>query len=421
MNKKKLILVAIGSIVVVTIALKSIDLSSKAKSSSAASLDMGIPIELGTVVRDNLIESINYVGTIEPKSSTTLSPTLAGAIKQVYVEEGNTVNQGDVLLKIDDSQLMASFETTQKKLETLKTNYYYLENEIREFYKTNPLIKQFDSAQSNYNYLVNEKENYVKLYGEGAISKTTFDKLSQETNTAYLKLEELKAVIQDSYDSLNHQKDLSNKQIDELNASLNELKVKIDDTFIKAPISGVVKMIEGDVGDLAVIGKPIAAIDDNKQLVIKVNVSERDINKISIGSHAVVKINGFNDAIYTAVSKIIPNVNPSTRIGLIELGPFQNEESAMLFSGNSADVKIIVSDTKDTLMISKNSIKKLNGTDRVYVYKDGVVKEVEIITGNTVGENTEVLSGLNEGDKMATTNLSKLYDNAAVYVFKGEK
>jgi hypothetical protein len=50
-----------------------------------------------------------------------------------------------------------------------------------------------------------------------------------------------------------------------------------------------------------------------------------------------------------------------------------------------------------------------------------LVKETEIKTGITVGVSTEVISGLKEGDKIATTNLYKLYENAAVYVFKGEE
>jgi multidrug resistance efflux pump len=250
-------------------------------------------------------------------------------------------------------------------------------NEINDFYETNPLIKQLETAKSNYEFLISEKDNYKSLYEEGAIPKTTYDKLEQETNNAYFKLEELKATIQNSYDKLVHEKDMAAKQTEELNSSINELKVKIDDTIIKSPISGVVKMLEGDVGDLAVIGKPLVAIDDNKQLIVKVNVSERDINRISVGSNALLKINGLENEINTAVSKIVPNVNPNTRIGLIELGPIQNEKSAMIFSGNSAEVEVIVSEAMDKLIIPKNSIKNLNGKDMVYLFEGHWLKKLK--------------------------------------------
>lgn len=421
MNKKKLILIVIFSVIIFATVVKNINTASGSKESAAKESDLGIPIKLETVVKGNLTKAINYVGTIEPKSSTTISPSIAGQIVQVYVEEGSSVKYGDILVKVDDSQLRASLETAQKKLETLNTNYNYLVNEINDFYETNPLLKQLETAESNYEYLKNEKSNYESLYEEGAIPKTTFDKLVQETNNAYLKLEELKATTQNTYDNLVHEKDMASKQMEELNSSINELNVKIQDTVIKAPISGVVKMIEGDVGDLAVVGKPLVAIDDNKELIVKVNVSERDINRIFVGSKGALKISGLEGEINTVVSKIVPNVNPNTRIGLIELGPIQNEKSAMLFSGNSAEVEIIVNEAKDKLIIPKNSIKNLNSKDIVYLYMDGIVKETEITTGITVGESTEVTKGIKEGDKIATTNLSKLYENAAVYVFKGEE
>lgn len=421
MNKKKIIIIAIFSAVILAAVVKNINSVPSSKESVAEESSLGIPVELETVGKGNLTETINYVGTIEPKSSSTISPTIAGQIVQVFVEEGSVVNVGDVLVKIDDSQLKASFETVQLKLETLNTNYNYLANETKDFYETNLLIKQLETAKSNYEFLKSEKNNYKSLYEEGAIPKTTYDKLEQETNNAYFKLEELKATIQNSYDKLVHEKDMAAKQMEELNSSMNELKVKIDDTVIKAPISGVVKMLEGDVGDLAVIGKPLVAIDNNEELIVKVNVSERDINRISVGKNALLKINGLENEISTTVSKIVPNVNPNTRIGLIELGPIKNENSALLFSGNSSEAKIIVSEAKDKLIIPKNSIKNLNGKDIVYLYVEGLVKETEIKTGIIIGENTEVISGLKEGDKIATTNLTKLYENAEVYVFKGEE
>ncbi len=93
----------------------------------------------------------------------------------------------------------------------------------------------------------------------------------------------------------------------------------------------------------------------------------------------------------------------------------------MLFSGNSAEVKIITNEAQDKLIIPKNSIKNLNNKDIVYLYIDGIVKETEIMTGITVGDSTEVINGLKEGDKIAASNLSKIYDNASVYVFKGDE
>ncbi|MBZ2175129.1 efflux RND transporter periplasmic adaptor subunit [Schnuerera sp. xch1] len=425
MNKRKSFIIILASLVIVggIIIFKNIKDTVDSKSVTThteTETDLGIPVKLENVSKGDIVESINYIGTIEPKKSTTISPTIAGQIVEVYVEEGVKVKAGDLLVKIDDSQLDASLKTSQKKLETLKTNYNYLVDKVDEFYDSNPLIKKLENAQSNYEFLKEERDKHEKLYDEGAISKSAYDKIQQETDTARLQFEELEATIDDKYNQLVHEKDMAEKQIEELNSSINELNNKIGDTLIKAPIDGVVKMVEGNVGDLAAVGKPLVAIDNNEEIIVKINVPESDISKMSIGSKALLGMNGVDDEITAEVSKVIPNINPNTRIGMVEIGPIKNEKPDLLFSGNSTNTRIVTNEVKDKLIIPKNSIKKLKGKDVVYLYKDGVVKEVEIETGITVGENTEVVSGLKEGDKIAVTNLSKLLDGAKVYAFKGE-
>lgn len=421
MKNKKYILMAIIAIVLIIVVFKMINSIAAKKSSVSKNNDLGIPIEIESVLKGNMIEELNYVGTVEPNKSATISPTIAGQVVRVFIEEGSVVKRGDILIKIDDSQLVASLETTTKKLETLKTNFNYLSDEINKFYETSPLITQLQSAQTNYDYLKTEKENYKGLFEEGAIPKTTYDKIEQETNSAFLKTEELKAMINNTYDTMVHEKNIAQKQIDEFNSLINELNVKIEDTIIKAPISGVVRMRSVDVGDLAVVGKPVVTIDDIEEFIIKVNISENDIKKISVNSKATIKTNELNYEKETVVNKIIPNVNPNTRIGLIELGPIKNENITSFYSGNSVEVKINVNEAKNKLIIPKKSIKSLNNKDIVYLYNDGIVNEIEITTGIAVGENVEVKAGLKEGDLVAANNLSKLYENALVYVFKGDE
>lgn len=422
MNRKKHIFIVLSvaiAIIVGTLVVKNVKAKVVDKNISVSQTDLGIPIELADVSKGDMIESINYIGTIVSKKSSVVSPAISGQIIEIYVEEGSMVQPGDLLAKLDDTKLVASLDTALKKVETLKTNYDYLYNEVANFYISNSSVKKVDTLTSNYNYLKGESEKYQQLYTEGAVSKTVYDKIKQETDTAYFQLEELKATVDDAYRKLTHEKDMTEKQLEEVNASINELNIKIEDTLVKSPIQGVVKKIYNDEGDLAVTGKPFADIDDNDEILIKVNISESDLNKISIGNKAVLKVKESNKEIVSEVSKIIPNVNPNTRVGVIEIGPIKTSEELKLVSGNSADVSIITNEARDRIIIPKNAIKNLGGENIVYLYQEEIVKEIKITTGLIVGENTEVVEGLKEGDKIAIKNLSKLYDNVKVYVFKG--
>ncbi len=381
--------------------------------------DLGIPIELISVNKANLIEDINYMGTILAKKSITLSPSIGGQITDLYVEEGDIVQSGDILAKINDSQLRASYTSVEKKLEILNINKIFIKSELENFYSENPLVKKQDSLKSNYEYIKKEAEKLDLLHKEGAIPKTEYEKIKQEENSLYLQLKELEATSDDAYNKLKHEKNMVESQINEVNSSLKEIEVKIDETLIKSPGKGLIKKLYYEKGELVAMGKPFVEIDDNDDLIVSVDITESDLQKINIDSKAILKIDGLNDEVITKVSKVRQDINPNTRIGTIEIGPIKFEENIKFFSGNSINVRIIINEVENNFVIPKSTIKKLNDKNIVYIYKDGVVEERVITTGLTVGENTEVIKGLEEGDKIASKNLSKLYEAAKVYVFKG--
>lgn len=421
MNRKKSIFIILTTIVIISGVVISNNFGNKIgyKDTSNEELDLGIPIELSTAKKDDIVENLSYVGTIAPKKSAIVSPTAGGKIEKIYVEEGSEVKPGDTLAKIEDTALSASLNTSSKKLETLKTNYNYLSEKVESFHKSNPTVKKIETLTSNYEYLKKESEKYLELYNEGAVSKSAYEKIKHEADAAYLQLEELKATIDDSYNTLIHEKNMVEKQLEEVRSSINELNIKIEDTLIKAPIQGVVKVLHYEEGELAVAGKPLANIDDNRELLVNINVTENDINKIDVGSKVILKSDEMEEEVISEVSKIIPNINPNTRIGELEIGPIDFGEEINLVSGNSIDVSIVTNEAIDKITIPKSAIKNLNEKNIVYLYEDEAVKEVNITTGLTVGENVEVLEGLQEGDKIAIKNLSKLYNNAKAYVFKG--
>lgn len=420
MNRKKLSFIILAIILIVGgVVLKNVSNKIGDKNISNAQSDLGIPIELTNVGKGDIFEKISYVGTIEAKKSAALSPIIGGRIDEIYIREGSTVEPGDILAKIEDIQLNASLNTSSRKLETLKTNYNYLNNQVENFYSSNPMVKRQETLNSNYEYLKEESEKYFKLYEEGAISQSEYNRIKHEVDTAYLQIEELRETTDDNYNTLVHERNMVEKQVEEVKASINELNIKIEDTLIKSPIKGVVKQLHYEEGELAAAGKPLGNIDDNSELLVKVNVTENDINRINIGDKVTLKTNDMEEEIITQVSKIIPNINPNTRVGVLEIGPMNFHEEFNLVSGNSIDVSIVINEGIDKTIIPKSAIKSLNGEDFVYLYQDGVVKERKISTGLIVGENVEVVQGLEEGQEIAIKNLSKLYDNAKAYVFKG--
>jgi len=383
------------------------------------SKDLGIPINVETVETGSLTKGINYIGTLEPENSVTVSSKLTSEVMQRNVQEGDLVKKGDIIARLDDSNLVAVLDSTMKKIETLQVSYAYLNKDVDTYYTTSPTVKKIETLELNHTYLSKEAEKYKILLDNEAVAKSTYDKVKHEADMVKMQLEEAKASSESAYNQLKSQRDSTGAQLKELEAKVNELNISIAEASIVAPISGKVRTIYYQTGDLAAGGKPFAIIDEMESLMAKVNVSEQDLEKISVGSKAVLNITGVIDGIEAKVTKIPTSVNSNTRIGEVEIAISELGEKDIP-AGTSAEVKFITDELKEVIVISRTTIKNLKDKEFVYVIEDGVAHEQEIKTGLVVGDSIQVIEGLNAGAAIAGNNLTRLYDGAKVYVAEGE-
>lgn len=426
MKKSKLIIIAAVAMLIigVVIAFNVLpnvfqNIQVKQAASQQDPNDLGISTEVANVEASSLTKEINYIGTIEPKNSVVLSPKVTSQVFKVNVQEGDSVKKGDIIGKLDDTQLVAALDTIVKKIETLQVSYMYLNEEVQKYYTSNPMVKKIETLKVNYTYLSNEEQKYRILYEQGAVSKSTYDKVKHEKDVLEMQLEEAKASSEDAYNKLKNQRDTAEAQLKELHASLNELNINIAETSMVAPISGKVRILYYETGDLAAAGKPFAVVDDICSLKAKVNVSEQDLGKISVGSKTVLNITGIKGGIEAKVTRIMPSVNANTRVGELEI-EIAELNGMNIATGTSVEIKFITDEIKEGIVITKNAIKNLKDKELVYIVENDTAREQEIKTGLVVGDNVQIIEGLNVGQKIAVRNLTKIYDGAKVYIVKGE-
>lgn len=426
MKKNKLIIIAAVAMLMIGVVIAFNVLPNvfqnkqvKQAASQQAPNDLGISTEVANVEASSLTKEINYIGTIEPKNSVVLSPKVTSQVFKVNVQEGDSVKKGDIIGKLDDTQLVAALDTIVKKIETLQVSHAYLNEEVQKYYTSNPMVKKIETLKVNYAYLSDEEQKYRILYEQGAVSKSTYDKVKHEKDMLEMQLEEAKASSEDAYNKLKNQRDTAEAQLKELHASVNELNINIAETNMVAPISGKVRILYYETGDLAAAGKPFAVIDDTESFVAKVSVSEQDLGKISVGSKTVLNITGMGHEIEAKVTRIMPSVNANTRIGEVEIGVAE-PAGTNIATGTSVEVGFITDEVEEGIVISKTAIKNLKDKKFVYVIENDVARQQEIKTGLVVGDNVQVIEGLNTGEKIAVKNLTRIYDGAKVYVVKGE-
>lgn len=328
---------------------------------------LGVPIDAAEAVKGKLEEKITYVGTIYPRDTVQVLAAIPAEITEIYVKEGNYVAQGQTIAKLDDESIVAKLDTLQAKIDTIEYNLSYMRDEA-------------------------EKQRV--LYEGSAVPKAAYDKIVHETGMIEM-------------------------QVKELYAQKAEIEVSLKNTVITAPMSGVVREVGCNPGDFAVAGKPVAIIDDLSRLTVKVNISESDLSKIKKGTPVLLTAAGVENKIPAKVTKVLPDINPQTRIGEVEIDAGKPQKGTQIILGTSVRTEFVTKVSEDGYMVPQGAIKQLTSGPVLYKLEGGFVQEVPIETGISSNSQVQVTEGLKESDKVAVSNIDKLYDGAKVYVFEG--
>lgn len=296
-----------------------------------------------TAKKKDLEKKIVATGTVTAENQYTLSyEKQSGTVSKFYVKTGDKVKKGDVICDLDTYDLDYQIEEKQLYLEKAKLN--------------------------------------VDIIYEGGGSQAEID-------SAYVDVQLLEK-------------------------ELEKLQAQKEDSSLKSPIDGVVSSLS-DVraGDNVNPGQTIATVIDTSALYIAIqpdDLTQYDIDtevQIRIGEDyydGVVFMTPKKLADYQAEQKEDHNNVDDTGID------YQADTIYVRFKdtapaetvGQLADTILVLDSVKDAIVISNNLIKKVDGTKVVYVLKNGEKTAVEVETGLSTGSQTEIKSGLKEGDEI---------------------
>lgn len=293
-----------------------------------------------------VIESAS--GTILPVHESQVASQVMGKILKINVRAGMEVKQDDELVVLDDSVL-------KEKLAQAKAN---LEG----------AVATRDNAQIRYNSI-------KKAFDQHVATQTELDDAQTALRTAQASL-------------LGAQ-----KAVDEAQATLQY-------TIIRAPMTGVVIDKLVDAGTMAIPGQVLLTIYDRMQLVA--NVPESLIGRLKVGQDINVHIDRLNRTCIGQVSEIVPQGDPISRTFPVKVtGPCDGSIRKGMFAR-----LLIPLDPEKVLVIPRSAVVRVGQLDMVDLADNGVFKRCVVQLGPGIkldgGEIVQVLSGLRQGQKIAT-------------------
>lgn len=222
-----------------------------------------------------------------------VSTKVSGQIEELLVKEGDHVEAGQVIAKIDSQALQIQVEQAQATLASAQAKLAALQagNRPQQVAQSQASVEQaaanLDNASKNY-------ERAEGLYEQGALS-------TQQRDTAQTALRVAQAQYEASEQGLSlvnegaAQQDMqfAQAQVAQAAAALKNAQLQLDNTVIKSPISGIIAKKPVDSGEMVSIGQTLYSVTNPAESWVEINIEETDINRVQIGQSVDFKVDAY--------------------------------------------------------------------------------------------------------------------------------
>ena len=359
----------------------------------------------------DITSSVSATGKLKPKVSVLVGTEVSGTIREIFVDYNSPVRKGQVLVRLDQDlfqaqvdQAAAGLKKAEAGLKELASGRGMQRSGVRT------AIEQKDAAAERAAAELTRRES---LFEKGMISREELDSAREAARVAKAQSEQ--AHVETAKDEVTDaQVESADAAVMQAKAQLRTARTNLGKTVIRAPMDGVV------VNKNVEIGQTVAAsfqtpnlldIGDLSVMQVEVSIDEADVGQTAVGQTAEFTVDAFPGKVFEGrLAKIyyapVTVQNVVTYSGIVEV----DNPEGLLRPGMTANVNVITNRKNDVLMVPnaalrvkverarKDRSRPAPGEKTVWVMKGKEPEPVSIRTGITDLTNTEVVSGLKEGD-----------------------
>jgi len=321
-----------------------------------------VAVEVKTLEKESFERWRTYPGTIDTDRKSTLSSRISGRILEVPHRAGTRVEQGELLVRLDDEEL------------------------LQEMSK---LGSRQQEVQSSLDLARKQLQRREDLYQRDVISR-------EELDESQTRVEGLMA------------------SRSELQYSLEAVRTRLEYTRIRSPYEAVVGRVHAQPGDMAQPGKSLLELVGTTGLKVEFVLPQRDTARIETGVRVQVEILDLDQRFDTRLDRLHPSLEaPGRGVPAESLLP---DAASGLRPGLEARVKVRDIHAQQALLVPGESVYKASGKSWVFLLEDGVAQRREVLTGAQAQGRVAITRGLNSGDTLIITPRSDLSHGDPVQV-----
>ena len=234
----------------------------------------GVEVLVAKAGPANIVEKVSASGKVQPETEVKISPDVSGEIIQLYVQEGDSVRKGQLLLRIRPDNYRAQVSMQSAQVGTQRANVGQAQARLQQLLAS--------AKQTELTYRRN-----ASLYKQKVISQSDYEGSQAAYNASQEEINSARQAIR-----------ASQSTVSAASASLEEARRNLDKTTIYAPVSGTVSKLnvkkgERVVGTTQMAGTEIMRIANLNNMEVRVNVNENDVNNVNIGDSVEVEVDAY--------------------------------------------------------------------------------------------------------------------------------
>ena len=328
----------------------------------------GLPaVTLTTATEGSIEQTTALMGTVQPSDTYYITPKVAGELVEIYVQNGQSVEEGAPIAKIDN----------QKQIDAAKSQMEAANASVQA------ASQQAATAQDAVNRM-------TPLYESGDISVQSYNQTANSAKAAASQVDAAKAQA--------------------ASAKLN-YETQVEFATVTAPAAGVVQNQNMTLHGMVSQSSQLCVITGTGAKVVKFNVTEDVLQNLTLGQTVTVEKNGSSYS--GTVTKLTKLVDPQS--GLFPVEATLSGADA-LSDGSSTKLSLVAAKADHALLVPVDAVYYSGGNPYVYTYENGLVKRVFITTGISDDQYYEVTDGLDGTEQIVNSWTDDIYDGAEVRI-----
>lgn len=326
-----------------------------------------LAVTLTTATEGSIEQTTALMGTVQPSDTYYITPKVAGELVEIYVQNGQTVEEGAPIAKIDN----------QKQIDAAKSQMEAANASVQA------ASQQAATAQDAVNRM-------TPLYESGDISVQSYNQTANSAKAAASQVDAAKAQA--------------------ASAKLN-YETQVEFATVTAPAAGVVQNQNMTLHGMVSQSSQLCVITGTGAKVVKFNVTEDVLQNLTMGQTVTVEKNGTSYS--GTITKLTKLVDPQSGLFPVEA---TLSGAGALSDGSSTKLSLVAAKADHALLVPVDAVYYSGGNPYVYTYENGLVKRVFITTGISDDQYYEVTDGLDGTEQIVNSWTDDIYDGAEVRI-----